>query len=179
MINLFIPKKCEYMILENTKKKIIYIYNKNFYLKLKIQKKDIKLAVDNSTKSICVTNKKILGKNGLITNYINNLIFSWNSFYFEKLKFTGKGYKIKKSEKKNSITLLFNRAHPTIVFTKKILIKKIKKTKLIILGTNINTLSKIQKKIVNVRNLNIYTKRGLRNCRSLIFKKSSKKTAAI
>ncbi len=167
------------MILENIEKKIIYIYNKNFYLKLKIKKKNINFLVDKNTKSICIKTKKPLVKAGLITTYVNNLIFSWNSFYFEKLKFTGKGYKIKKSSKKNSITMLFNRAHPTILFIKKLFVKKIKKTKLIVLGTNINTLNKIRKKIINIRKLNIYTKRGLRNCRSLILKKSSKKTAAV
>jgi len=72
----------------------------------------------------------------------------------------------------------FNRAHINILFVKNNIIKKIKKNKIIIFNTNIINLKNLCKKIIKVRKINIYTKRGLRTSRCLIIKKSSKKTTA-
>jgi hypothetical protein len=66
-----------------------------------------------------------------------------------------------------------------MLFTKKIIFKKIKKTKIIIMGVNFHKLKFIRSMIVAIRKYNTYTKRGLRGTRSLIIKKSSKKTAAV
>ncbi len=178
-MKIFIPQKTEYMTIENFNNIIIYVYNTNFYLKIKTNKYKSNIQINTILNIIILTNRGANNKLKLLNNYINNLIFSWNNFYFEKIKFTGKGYKIKKSNKKNSLALLFNRAHPTMLFTKKIIFKKIKKTKIIIMGVNFHKLKFIRSMIVAIRKYNTYTKRGLRGTRSLIIKKSSKKTAAV
>lgn len=57
------------------------------------------------------------------------------------------------------------------------LLKKIKKNKIIIKSSNINILSKIKIKILNVRPINIFNKRGLRGSKSLIYVKKGKKSS--
>jgi ribosomal protein L6P/L9E len=106
-------------------------------------------------------------------------LYGWNNFYFKKLKFTGKGYKISKSAKKKNIKFLFNRAHFTILAYKKIIFKRIKKSKFLIKSTNKEKLLKISKLSKNVRPINLYTLRGIRFSRSIVYKKASKKGVSL
>jgi len=91
---------------------------------------------------------------------------------FTKVKFMGKGYKIKKNNH-NNIMLLFNRAHITNIFYKNVFIKKIKKYKLYIACTQVNI--KVINTIIGIRKINIFTKKGLREARQILQKKKSKK----
>jgi hypothetical protein len=85
---------------------IVYIYSKNY------------ICIMESSKffPIKLCNAKVLkiasckGGNFNINIYINQ----FNKSNFTKIKFKGKGYKIKKNSSK-SVILLFNRAHITIL----------------------------------------------------------------
>jgi hypothetical protein len=69
--------------------------------------------------------------------------------------------------------LLFNRAHITHLWWKNIFLKKLKKYKIYIKYTQIN--KKFFKTILNVRNINIFTKKGLRQSKQILYKKKGKK----
>ncbi len=175
---LYLWYKNNFVILENKKNLLVYIYSKNNYLKLKIKKKNAEIQTEKNTKTISIKFKKFLKKIQITNSILNNIIYSWSFFFFEKIKFNGKGYKIKKSTKKNSLIFSFNRAHINILLMKNNLVKKIKKNKIIIFNTNLVNLKNICQNIIKIRKSNIYTKRGLRLSRCLILKKSSKKTTA-
>ena len=86
----------------------IYIYNKNYYYYLKFSKI---LKIQLKTNDILtIINYKTIFKNNIDT-YINQLYTN----EFTKIKFTGKGYKIKKNSSK-SLILIFNHSHPTILW---------------------------------------------------------------
>lgn len=91
---------------------------------------------------------------------------------YKKIKFAGKGYKIKKNSKK-SLIFLFNRAHLTIVWWKNFMVKKLKKYKLYLSCTKSNVIN--VNKILRIRYVNVFTKKGLRMSRGIIFKKKGKK----
>lgn len=144
----------------------LYIYNKNFFCFLKFSKK---------TQIKIKTNKLLEINNNNNINVIKKIKYFLNQFYFykfTKIKFTGKGYKIKKNSGKSMI-LLFNRAHTTTLWWKNIIIKKLKKYKMYIKYNN--TQKNIINNILNVRYVNIFTKKGLRMSRQIIFKKKGKK----
>ena len=94
-------------------------------------------------------------------------------YAFCKLKFAGKGYKIKKNNISN-IMLLFNRSHITNLFWKNIFLKKIKKYKVYLYCTEFS-IQKLVQKILTIRYINIFTKKGLRKSRQIILKKKNKK----
>jgi len=89
-----------------------------------------------------------------------------------KIKFTGKGYKIKKNTK-SSVIMLFNRAHMTVFWWNNIIVKKLKKYKLYIKYTHYNQTA--IRTILNLRSINIFTKKGLRQSRQIVYKKKGKK----
>jgi hypothetical protein len=96
----------------------------------------------------------------------------FNLCNFSKIKFTGKGYKIKKNTK-SSLVLLFNRAHTTVIWWRGLFLKKLKKYKMYLRYTNKN--KNIINTIINVRPINIFTKKGLRGTRQILLKKKGKK----
>jgi hypothetical protein len=106
------------------------------------------------------------------TKKLNFFIKQFNFFNFTKIKFTGKGYKIKKNSNK-SVVLLFNRAHTTTLWWKNITLLKLKKYKLYLKYDYKNY--NIVNTIINVRHINIFTKKGLRFSRQILLKKKGKK----
>jgi hypothetical protein len=68
---------------------------------------------------------------------------------------------------------LFNRAHTTTLWWKNKVIKKLKKYKMYIKYNYVQ--KRIVSTILNVRPINIFTKKGLRKSRQILFKKKGKK----
>jgi hypothetical protein len=69
--------------------------------------------------------------------------------------------------------LLFNRAHITQTWWKNIILRKLKKYKIYIKYTHKN--NNFIKSIIDVRYINIFTKKGLRKSKQILFKKKGKK----
>ena len=83
----------------------IYIYNIYYCCCFKISKK-IKIKNRFSI--------EIRNQNSKEVNLINLFVKQFSLCQLSKIKFTGKGYKIKKNTK-NSLILLFNRSHLTTI----------------------------------------------------------------
>ncbi len=143
----------------------LYIYNVNYYCFLTFGKVvSIKIKNKQTIEIYNRTQKELCG--------INNFIKQFSLCNSSKIKFTGKGYKIKKNSKE-SLILLFNRSHTTTIWWKNIIVKKLKKYKMYIKYNPIN--KKIIETLINVRPVNIFTKKGLRRSRQILYKKKGKK----
>jgi len=150
----------------------------------------VKYTVSDSSKINIINDLNIININ---INFYNNLsIFkkivmnlnnSLNIYFFKKITFAGKGYKIKKIYKniqniyKNIISFYFNKSHFNTVYFNNVLIKKLKKTKLIISSINLKHLYYLTNIILNIRKVNIFTLKGLRLSRQIIYKKIGKKSS--
>jgi hypothetical protein len=149
-------------IIKKNKLVYIYVYN-NYYFCIFTTKDSINL----------INNTFLKFKNQNLQNAKLNLFLK--QFYicsFSKIKFSGKGYKIKKNCKQ-SLVLLFNRSHMTTIWWKNIILKKLKKYKLYIKCNYKNLL--LTQTILNIRPVNIFTKKGLRSSRQILKKKKGKK----
>jgi hypothetical protein len=144
----------------------IYIYNNNYSIFLKLNMLcNIRLI---SSKTIIIKKHKY---QEYISTHIKKYIQQLYNYECIKIKFSGKGYKIKKNNNK-SLILLFNRAHITQMWWKNIILKKLKKYKIYIKHTNNNNFIET---ILSIRNINIFTKKGLRKSKQVLFKKKGKK----
>lgn len=146
----------------------VYIYNTQYYCILKIPS-NIKIFLEKTKKFTLIYKNPQINN---IYNSINSFLKQFFLYEYTKIKFTGKGYKIKKNTNK-SLILLFNRSHITILWWQNIFIKKLKKYKIYIKYNNIN--KNIIPNILNIRNINIFTKKGLRKSRQILLKKKGKK----
>ena len=93
-------------------------------------------------------------------------------YHTYKIKFAGKGYKIKKPTKK-SFFFLFNKSHPCVIWWKNIHFKKFKKYKTYIKSTN--PIRKLINTILKIRVVNVFTKKGLKLTKNILYKKKGKK----
>lgn len=156
---------------------IFYTYNSFFYYYLISPVDAVDINVDIETKGIIfkIYNKKVFER--LYINLLHKFFFSWDSYFFEKIKFTGKGYRIAFQKKKKIMKFYFGHSHDTLIVFKWVVVKKPHKYKFIILKNNITTLRKLNETILRIKPINIYTKRGLRNFRQIIYKRKGKKSS--
>ena len=161
MLKIYLPKNIKLVYLNNI---YIYLYNFNYFISLNFINYNLYFnKFLNILKIKKVYNKK----------FLNNFLFTWDNFFFSKIYFLGKGFKLKKIKK--NIYFNFNYSHIKLIINQNIILKKIQKTKLIIFSKNINNLNNFCKLIQNIRQINPYTKRGLRKSKQIIYKKKNKK----
>jgi hypothetical protein len=93
-----------------------------------------------------------------------------------KLKFTGKGYRIKKSRLGKSARLVFGHSHRLNLVFSSCRLTRLAKTKFLVFSNRAKDLHLDCLSIMSVRFPSPYTKRGLRLARMPIFKRPGKKS---
>lgn len=166
---MFLPPKTDYVVFQNKKlkgQKFLLIYNE-FYIKTlifqKFYKKKYNLYFQLSVKHL--NNSSIF----------NNFLLKWYIYPTNKIKFSGKGYKIIKHA--FCLNLSLNTSHEQWSFFFKTLPIKIQKQRFLFFNKNGYELNKILNSLINLRLINVYTKRGLRLGRQQIVKKVGKRSS--
>lgn len=155
---------------------LVYIFNQYHYFKL-ILDDSIEIFYEENTMTITIRFNYFKNKNKIIEGLINDLMFSLNHLWFVKIKFNGKGYKIRRYKKKRSIDFFFYHSHWTIIIFKNLRLIKKHKYKFYMSKCNRRKLNLVTRMVLKIRPTNTYTKRGLRNSRQLILKRTGKKSA--
>lgn len=150
----------------------INFYNNNKFFKIITEKK---IFFDKWFNCLMLNNEYEIKKKTRIINLFIEFLKTWDKFYFNKIKFKGKGFRIKFFKKIKLIKFYFGKSHKTFFFLKKIKKKRINKYKFILTSLNKNILINISRKIINIKKINLYTLRGLRNSRQIIYKRKGKK----
>lgn len=145
---------------KNDKFIYVYIYENNYSIIIKHECKDLKKIF------LEINNHEVTFNKNILIRFLNQIVI----YSYIKIKFTGKGYKIRKFNK--SAKLMFNRAHRTILWWNNVIIKKIKKYKLYLKYVGDKKFA--FKRICDVRFINFFTKRGLRISRDIVYKKKGK-----
>jgi len=101
------------------------------------------------------------------------LLKAFYSPLFLKIKFKGKGYYIYKN-KRNTITPQFGYAHRLYLYSYFTSVKFLSKTSIIIFGYQLQDLIQIGLGVKQMRPINIFTGRGVRFSRQIIYKKVGK-----
>ena len=161
------------------KQYINLLVNKQFFI---LKNKQQQYLFINSTIILKITKNSFFDKelNTLVYNTtVAAAAFIKNIWYyaFSKIKFTGKGFKVKKTKKQN-LNFFFYHSHINILILKNVLVKKLSKNKLLILTKTDQLKKKLELQILQIKPINIYTKRGLRLSRVIIKKRTGKKAAA-
>ena len=169
MLKIYLPKNINFVVLNNL---YMYIYNSNNFLLINFLSYNLFF---NKCLNIVKLKKKSLIKKIYNKKFLNNFLFIWENFFFSKIYFLGKGFKLKKIKK--NIYFNFNYSHIKVIINNKVILKKIQKTKLILFSKNIYELNNFSNLIQNIKKINPYTKRGLRKNKQIIYKKKNKSNA--
>lgn len=169
MIKIYLPNNLNFLLLNEN---YLYIYNNNNFALINTLR--FWVSYNNLIKAITLKKKNKLSLK-MNKNFLNLFLFSWENFFFSKLYFIGKGFKIKKI--KNNTYLNFNYSHMNLLINQKNIIKKIQKNKLLIFSKNIKKFKNTLAYILNIKELNKYTTRGLRATKQIVYKKKRKNSA--
>lgn len=166
---LFSKKK---LIIKNKKKMLINL-NSNFFLGNIISKKKHVDVFNGIIVNRCVYFKKNIKKINLLKKqyFLSKILF-----FFKKLIFKGKGFKIKKINS-NLIVFFFGHSHLKLFYNKNFIIKKYLKNKYLFFSTNLKKLKLISTFLLTIKKISWYTKRGLRLKKQIVQKRSGKKSS--
>jgi hypothetical protein len=170
MINIYLPNNLNFLVLNKKSAKIIYFYNKSFFFFFNIN--NFNYFFNSNLQILKLKQIKPINANRNFSELLNKFFFIWENFLYNKILFTGKGFKLKK--KKNNIQFFFNHSHLNLFIYLNIYLKKIQKTKLVFFFKNYENFGNFLQKIIKIRKNNIYTKRGLRLSRQLVLKRKGK-----
>lgn len=181
LINIPLNNKLNFNIIKKNECNFIIIFNNNYYIKYTVSNKS-KISVLKNLNLITI-NTNFLNDLTTIKNMILLINKSISCYFFKKIVFSGKGYKIKKYNKNLNnlstkyIMFYFNRSHLNIIYFFNTIVKKLRKSKIILHNSNLEHLQLISNLVLNVRKLNVFTLKGLRFSRQLIYKKVGKKSS--
>jgi len=152
---------------------VFFFFSEIYFFKLQINNKGTALYFNKKNNILSI-------KSFLITNFLFSFYFyfklilnSFSLFFFKKLKFKGKGYYIFKT-KRNTIAFKFGFAHRVYLYNFFTFIKFLSKTSILIYGINIFDLYWNAKNLKKIKPINIFTGRGIRFNRQIIYKKIGK-----
>jgi len=111
-------------------------------------------------------------RSSIVLKQINITLYLWDFFLFNKVNYKGKSFKFKK--KKMYINFILNTSHITWTISRQHLVYRIRKNKLLYFFWNSKLFDKHIYNLISFRSLNLYTKRGLRLTRCIIYKKKGK-----
>ena len=177
--NLNIPISFNIIILENKKNAnnlTIILYNQLYTINLIYNKNDIRINLESYSIKIKLNYNY---NNNYNLKILNNYIKTFENYFFSKIKFKGKGFKIKFNKKLKLIKFYFGRSHITFFKLRKIKLKRVTKYKFILKSLNFNKLKTKSKEITFIKPVNTYTLRGIRLSRQFIKKRKGKKSSYI
>jgi len=171
---IFLPLYFNIILIKNKINKNVFVYNNHYFLKININNKNIFISAE--TNSLKIETKKP-NKNILELKEFNKFLKSINSYFYFKIKFKGKGYKISFYKKNKLIKFFFGSSHIQLFILKKIFLKKLSKYKFLLKSPNLNNLLKLSNKMINVRKINFYTLRGIKGTKAILIKRKGRKGA--
>lgn len=152
---------------------LLYIYSDLYFFKLLIYKNLRVLYYDPVTSVITMKMMYIYSYFATYFKTISLLFYSFTRVFFVKLKFKGKGYYIYKN-KRNTITPQFGHAHRIYVYTYYTAVKFLSKTSVFVFGLSKQDVLKAGVSIKALKPINIFTGRGVRFNREIIYRKVGK-----
>lgn len=175
-LNLYFPARWDFLILKKIKIKniiYVYLYSTNYFFLLPILKKFLSFRYDSQVN--CLILNFFLNNNfyRIFWNYFKLIFYSFSKIFFKKLKFKGKGYYIYKNNR-NTIALQFGYSHLMYLYSFFITVKFLTKTTILMFGINKNDLTSNSKKLYYIKPINIFTGKGIRFARQIIYKKTGK-----
>jgi ribosomal protein L6P/L9E len=175
IINYIIPHRWNCVVIYNLRKKSYYlnIYSNIYYFIIPITTQKTLLNFDLSTNQLWVQSSYSNNFSLLYTKIIHTIYQSFIKPYFRKIKFKGKGYYIYKNYR-NTITPQFGYSHRLYLYGFYLNVVFLSKTSLIVFGLNVSHVSYVSSKLLKWRPVNIFTGRGIRFSKQLIYKKSGK-----
>lgn len=176
-VHLYIPNSWEIVVL---KPKILdqtillfYIFSDTYYFKFSTIRFNLKWDYNPYSHNLSLSNLYVPSYYRIYFTKLTNLFYSFSKLFFTKLKFKGKGYYIYKTYR-NTITHQFGHSHRWYIHAYFTTVKFLNKTTVFIFGSSKQDIFKIGHSIKSSKFMNIFTGRGVRFSKQIVYKKTGK-----
>lgn len=174
-MSFHLPKGWDFLLISSPSlnKRVFYTYSSSYFFRFSIPLFIKSLHYDPNTSLITFNSLFI---NNFFRIYWGNLLLIFsvlNRPFFKKIKFKGKGYYIYKNSR-NTITPQFGYAHRIYIYSFFLNVKFLSKVSILVFGFSKNDIADIIHSIKSTRPINIFTGRGVRFSREIIYKKQGK-----
>jgi hypothetical protein len=159
--------------LQNKTQYVLFLYSQTYYSFFPIPLYASNLILDLQMNSIGI---ELFYRNafyGLFCNFFKKVFFQFSQIFFKKIKFKGKGYYAYKNYR-NVFALQFGYSHIIRRYFYFINAKFLAKTSIFLFGINQSYIFKAAYRFFFVKPINIFTSRGIRFTRQIVYKKTGK-----
>lgn len=168
----YAPNNWKWFVIEGNTR-YLYLVSKFYFFGFSIPNTLQNLKVCKQSSAATFYSQITLPDTKLTLKLLSSLASTFSSFFFLKLKFKGKGYYLYKNIR-NTITPQFGYAHRIYKYNYFTSVKFLSKTKVFFFGTSKNDLFYSASSVKAIRPINIFTGRGVRFAKTVIYKKTGK-----
>lgn len=149
---------------------VLYACSPVYYFTYPLPLQHLELTYDPQTQSVFFY--KFISNSYFLTfmNLFYKLLFSFFRIFFNKLKIVGKGYYIYKNFR-NTVTPTFGHAHRVYFYSFFLSVRFLSKKSIFIFGLSIKDIYLKSYEMQWSKPMNIYTGRGVRFTRQIVYKK--------
>ena len=155
---------------------LIYVYNESYFFTFQLPIFITFFEVVKGSKVLFLSQQFY---SPFYTHYLNcllNLLRTFSSVKFVKMKFKGKGYYVYKNYR-HTIAPQFGYYHRIYVYAFNVSVKFLSKTSVLLFGLSKRDLVTVGFDFQSKKNINIFTGRGVRFSRQVIYRKTGKVSA--
>lgn len=174
VVHVCIPNSWNFIVLKRNKLNYnFYLYSQIYFFFFSIPLNVYKFNYDKYEQIIKISTEYKNIFNNLYWVLFNQVFFSFIVLFFRKIKFKGKGYYIYK-DTRSTVTPQFGYAHRIYVYTYMTNVKFLTKTKILVFGLNKREIWDVSNQIFNIKPINIFTGRGMRFSKQIVYRKAGK-----
>lgn len=175
--NIFIPAPWKVIILspklDVNKPFCLYLYSPIYFFKYPVRRWQNSIYFDKQLNTLVCQTYYGYRSHLTLLNAISSILYSFTRVLFKKIKFRGKGYYIYKNIR-NTITPQFGHSHRRYVYSFYVSVKFLSKTKILLFGVSKKDLLSISYQVRALKPMNVFTGRGVRFSRQVIYRKTGK-----
>lgn len=172
---IFIPNSFKIYFFK-TKYNNLYVlkaFSGTFFINLPLLSNNLILHFDKELNILSLSSYNFTNYFNMWLKSVSKILCSLTSFFFYKIKFKGKGYYLYKNLR-NTITPQFGYSHRIYFYSFFLRTTFLTKTKVFFFGFNKLDLLKVILNLKSKRTINIFTGRGVRFSRQIVYKKTGK-----
>ena len=151
----------------------LYLFSETYFFKIPTAAEHILMYYDNATRILSLQYRFITAFFGVFWKWCGWVFRAFSSVFFRKLKLRGKGYYIYKNIR-NTIAPQLGYSHMTRFYAYAVFVKFTAKTTVLLFGVNKRTVDNRGTCLFFFKPINLFTGRGLRFSRQVVYRKTGK-----
>lgn len=174
---IYVPKDWNALVLTPTTStrtnKLFYLYSNLYYFKLPILSTSLQWGYDHVSGCFHLSHWYTTVGHRPYLRRIKEIFHSFSRLFFRKLRIKGKGYYIYKNYR-NTITYQFGYSHRWYIRAFFITVRFLNKKTVFLFGSSKKDIFSVSQSIRQAKFVNIFTGRGVRFARQIVYKKTGK-----